>query len=209
VLVIADEVMCGFGRTGRWFAIEHYNVKPQVMTMGKGVTGGYFPMSITAVQETDVEKVQQAQGDFPHGGTFSHHAVGAATALATLEYLEKHDLIKASSRLGTYLGLQLQKELAHLPCIGDVRGLGMMWAIEFVTDRQTKEPFPPEKHFSQRVCDQAFNQGVILYPGTGSVNGVSGDHLMVAPPFVITEEQIDELISILKEAVLDIWNKNQ
>jgi len=209
VLIIADEVMCGFGRTGRWFAIEHFNVKPQVMTMGKGITGGYFPLSITAVQEADVETVRQAQGDFPHGGTFSHHAVGAAAALATLEYLEKHDLIIASSRRGTYLGQQLQDELANLPCIGDVRGLGMMWAVEFVTDSQTREPFPPERHFSQRVCDQAFDRGVILYPGTGSVNGVSGDHLMVAPPFTITEEQIDELIIILKEAVLDIWNKEK
>jgi adenosylmethionine-8-amino-7-oxononanoate aminotransferase len=209
VLVIADEVMCGFGRTGRWFAIEHFDVKPQVITMGKGTTGGYFPLSITAVQQADVETVRQTQADFPHGGTFSHHAVGAATALATLEYLEKHDLIKASSRLGAYLGQRLHEELATLPCVGDVRGLGMMWAVEFVTDRQTKEPFPPQKHFAQRVCDQAFDRGVILYPGTGSVNGVSGDHLMVAPPFVIKEEQVDEVISILKEAVLDIWNKDQ
>ena len=208
VLLIADEVMSGFGRTGKWFGIEHFDVKPHLMTMGKGTTGGYFPLSIIAVQNSDVETVRQVLGDFPHGSTFSHHAVGAAVATATFNYLNDHDLINAASHLGTYLGQQLKTKLSDLLCVGDIRGLGMMWAVEFVADRQTKEPFSPNRHFSQRVCDIAFQRGVILYPGSGSVDGVSGDHLMVAPPFVIKEDQIDEVIDTLRVSILEEFNKS-
>ena len=207
VLLIADEVMSGFGRTGKWFGIEHFDVKPHLMTMGKGTTGGYFPLSITAVQNSDVETVRQVFGDFPHGSTFSHHAVGAAVAMATFNYLNDHDLINAASHRGIYLGQQLKTKLSDLLCVGDIRGLGMMWAVEFVADRQTKEPFSPDRHFSQRVCDIAFQRGVILYPGSGSVDGVSGDHLMVAPPFVIEENQINEVIDILRDSILEEFTK--
>jgi len=209
LLLIADEVMTGFGRTGRWFGMGHFGVQPDVMTMGKGATGGYFPLSITAVREADVDTVRQAHGDFAHGGTFSHHAVGAAAALATLRYLEEHDLVAAASMRGAYLGRRLQEALEELPCVGDVRGLGMMWGVEFVADRETKAPFPPQLHFSQHVCDLAFERGVIFYPGAGGVDGVAGDHLMVAPPFVIAEEEIEEVVSVLQMVVLDVWEEGQ
>jgi adenosylmethionine-8-amino-7-oxononanoate aminotransferase len=208
VLLIADEVMSGFGRTGKWFGIEHFNVRPHLITMGKGITAGYLPLSITAVQNSDVETVRQVLGDFPHGSTFSHHAVGAAAAMATFNYLNDHDLINAASRLGIYLGQQLKDKLVDLPCVGDIRGIGMMWAVEFVADRQTKQPYSPERHFSQSVCDRAFQKGVILYPGSGSVDGVSGDHLMVAPPFVIKEDEIDEVIDTLRVSILEELNRD-
>jgi len=204
VLLIADEVMSGFGRTGRWFGIEHFGVQPDMMTLGKGATGGYFPLSILAVRGADVETIRQAHGDFVHGGTFSHHAVGAAAALATLGYLEEHDLVATAAARGAYLGRRLNEALGELPCVGDVRGLGMMWGVEFVADRKTKVPFPPELHFGQHVCNLTFERGVIFYPGSGSVDGVRGDHLMVAPPFVITEGEIDEVVSMLRRAVLDV-----
>jgi adenosylmethionine-8-amino-7-oxononanoate aminotransferase len=207
VLLITDEVLTGFGRTGRWFGMEHFGVQPDVMAMGKGATGGYFPFSITAVCDTDVETIRQAHGDLTHGGTFSHHAVGVAAALATLRYLEEHDLVAAAAARGAYLGRRLWEALEGLPCVGDVRGLGMMWGVEFVADRGTKAPFPPQERFSQQVCDLAFERGVILYPGSGSVDGVRGDHLMVAPPFVITEEEIDEVARVLWEATLDGWRQ--
>ncbi|HSB66853.1 MAG TPA: aminotransferase class III-fold pyridoxal phosphate-dependent enzyme [Anaerolineales bacterium] len=207
VLLIADEVMSGFGRTGKWFGIEHFPVKPNLMTMGKGVTGGYFPLSITAVQKEHVETVRHTLGDFPHGSTFSHHAVGAATALATFNYLQNHDLINHAFNLGNYLGQYIQEKLTDLACVGDIRGIGMMWAVEFVKDRVTKEPFAPDRHFSQSVCDRAFQRGVIFYPGSGSVDGVSGDHLMIAPPLVIKKNQIDEVIEILRIAIVDELNK--
>jgi len=204
VLLIADEVMTGFGRTGRWFGSEHFGAQPDIMTMGKGATGGYFPLSITAVRGADAEAVCRAHGDFNHGGTFSHHAVGGAAALATLKYLREHDLVARAAKRGAYLGQRLHEALDELPCVGDVRGIGMMWGVEFVADRRTKAPFPPERHFAQQVCDRAFERGLIVYPGSGGVDGVSGDHLMVAPPFVISESEIDELVSILHATITEI-----
>ncbi len=209
LLLIADEVMTGFGRTGRWFGVEHFDVEPDVMTMGKGATGCYAPLSIVAVRAGDAETIRQAHGDFNHGGTFSHHAVGAAAALATLDYLEQHDLIAAAAARGDYLARRLRESLAGLPCVGDVRGLGLMWGVEFVADRGTKEPFPPRLHFAQQVCDLAFERGVILYPGSGGVDGVAGDHLMIAPPFVIGEDEIDEAVAVLRQAAFDVWEQVQ
>lgn len=201
VLLIADEVMTGFGRTGRWFGMEHFGVEPDGMVMGKGATGGYFPLSILAVRAADVETVRRVHGEFVHGGTFSHHAVGAATALATLRYLEAHDLVRAAAERGAYLGRRLREVLPDLPWVGDIRGIGMMWAVEFVADRQTGEPFPPEEHFAQAVCDRAFDHGVLFYPGHGGVDGVRGDHLMVAPPLGTTEREIDEIVAVLRTAI--------
>lgn len=200
LLLIADEVMTGFGRTGRWFGMDLFDVQPDVMTLGKGATGGYVPFSVTVVRAADVEVVRRAHGGFAHGGTFSHHAVGAAAALASLRYMQEHGLLEAAESRGAYLGRRL-KELGELPCVGDVRGVGMMWGVEFVADRESRAPFPAELRFGQRVCDAAFERGVIVYPGAGTVDGVQGDHLMVAPPFVIGESQIDTVVEVLDEAI--------
>jgi adenosylmethionine-8-amino-7-oxononanoate aminotransferase len=204
ILLIVDEVMAGMGRTGRWFGIEHFGVEPDVIAMGKGVTSGYFPLSVIAVQEKDVAAIRRAHGDFSHGGTYSHHAVGAAAGLAVLDYIEKHDLVTAAAERGRYLGGKLREKLIELDCVGDVRGLGMLWGIEFVADQKTKAPFSPEAQFSRRVADLAFERGVIFYPGAGSVDGVQGDHILVAPPFVITEEEIDEVVKVIKGAIEDV-----
>lgn len=207
--LIVDEVMAGFGRTGRWFGIEHFGVQPDIITIGKGVTGGYFPLSITAVRDSDVEFVREAHGDFTHGATYSHHAIGAAAAQAALDYIEQKNLLEATANTGAYLGQQLKKKLGELPCVGDVRGLGMLWGVEFVADRNTKEPFSPGIHFNRRVGDLAFDRGVIFYPGSGSVDGVRGDHLLIAPPFVISKEEIDEMVSVLRKVILDVWEDIQ
>ena len=199
--------MAGFGRTGRWFGIQHFGVEPDIITMGKGVTSGYFPLSITAVRDSDVQIILDAHGDFTHGGTFSHHAVGASAAQATLDYLEQHDLVTAAANLGTYLGQKLKAELGELPFVGDIRGLGMLWGVEFVADRKTKDPISPEAQFSRRVGDLAFERGVIFYPGSGSVDGVRGDHLLIAPPFIITESEIDVMVGLLREVVLEVWQE--
>jgi adenosylmethionine-8-amino-7-oxononanoate aminotransferase len=204
VLLIADEVLTGFGRTGVWFAMERFGIEPDVMTMAKGATGGYFPLSITAVRGEDVETIRQVHGDLNHGGTFSHHAVGAAAALATMDYLETHDLVARAARLGEFLGQELEASLSDLPAVGDVRGIGMMWAIEFVADQSTKQPYPPAFHFADRVCERCMDRGVLLYPGHGSVDGVRGDHLMVAPPYIVSQEQIDHLVETLREAVQQV-----
>ena len=203
LLLIADEVMTGFGRTGRWFAMQHWDVMPDVMVMAKGASGGYFPLSITAVRGEWVEVIRKGHGDFVHGGTFSHHAVGAAAGLAALRYLQENDLVSASKVKGEMLGKKLRAALGDLPCVGDVRGLGLMWAVEFVADRATKAPFPPAARFARRVADAAFDKGLIVYPCTGCADGVAGDLVMVAPPFIITEAQMDEAVRLLREAIVD------
>jgi adenosylmethionine-8-amino-7-oxononanoate aminotransferase len=204
LLLIADEVMTGFGRTGRWFAMQHWDVMPDAMATAKGATGGYFPLSITAVRGELVEAIREGHGNFAHGGTFSHHAVGAAAGLAVLHYLQKNDLVTASAAKGKVMGEKLKAALGDLPCVGDVRGIGLMWGVEFVADRATKAPFPRAVRFARRVADAAFDKGLIVYPCTGCADGVAGDLVMVAPPFIITDAQMDEAVALLQEAVLEV-----
>jgi adenosylmethionine-8-amino-7-oxononanoate aminotransferase len=201
LLLIDDEVMTGFGRAGRWFAIETWGVTPDVMTMAKGAAGGYWPLSITAVKREHIEVMREGRGDFAHGGTFSHHAVGAAAGLATLRYIQKHDLIAASASKGERLKAKLQAALGDHPHVGDIRGQGLMLGLEFVADRATKEPFPAKARLARRLGDAAFERGLIIYPGQGTVDGVNGDHTMIAPPFVISDEQMDQMVAILVEAL--------
>ncbi len=204
LLLIVDEVMTGFGRTGRWFAMQHWDVMPDVMVMAKGATGGYFPLSITAVRGELVESIRKGHGDFAHGGTFSHHAVGAATGLAVLRYLQKNELVTASAAKGKMLGEKLSAALGDLPCVGDVRGIGLLWGVEFVADRATKAPFARAVRFARRVADVAFDKGLIVYPGAGCADGVAGDLVLVAPPFIITEAQMDEVVRLLREAIIEV-----
>jgi adenosylmethionine-8-amino-7-oxononanoate aminotransferase len=201
LLLIDDEVMTGFGRAGRWFAIETWGVTPDVMTMAKGAAGGYWPLSITAVKREHVEVMRQGRGDFSHGGTFSHHAMGAAAGLATLRYIQEHDLIAASASKGGQLKAKLQAALGDHPHVGDIRGQGLMLGLEFVSDRATKEPFPAKARLARRLGDAAFERGLIIYPSQGTVDGVNGDHTMIAPPFIITEEQMNDLVALLVEAL--------
>jgi adenosylmethionine-8-amino-7-oxononanoate aminotransferase len=204
LLLIADEVMTGFGRTGHWFAMQHWDVTPDVMVMAKGAASGYFPLSITAARGEWVEVIKKGHGDFIHGGTFSHHAVGAAAGLAVLRYLQKNDLVAASAAKGKVLGEKLNEALSDVPYVGDVRGIGLMWGIEFVADRATKAPFPRADRFARRVADVAFDKGLIVYPCTGCTDGVAGDLVMVAPPFIITEAQMDEAVGLLRQAILEV-----
>ena len=161
-------------------------------------------MSITAVRAADVERIRQVHGDFVHGGTFSHHAVGAAVGLAVLRYLQKNDLVTASAAKGKVLGGKLSAALSDLPGVGDVRGIGLLWGVEFVADRATKAPFPPAARFARRVANVAFDNGLVVYPITGCADGVAGDLVLVAPPFIITEAQMDEVVRLLRETILEV-----
>jgi adenosylmethionine-8-amino-7-oxononanoate aminotransferase len=157
-----------------------------------------------AVRKGDIETIRQNFGDFNHGGTFSHHAVGAAAALATMDYLEEHGLVARAARLGEYLGQRLWDSLSDDPSVGDVRGIGMMWGVEFVADRKSKTPYAIDARFSDRVCARCMEMGVLFYPGHGCVDGLQGDHLMVAPPFVTTVQQVDFMIETLRQAIQQV-----
>jgi hypothetical protein len=201
VLLIDDEVMTGFGRAGRWFAVETWGVTPDVIVMAKGAAGGYWPLSITAVKKEHLDIIGQGRGDFVHGGTFSHHPVGAAAGLATLRYIQDHDLVAASASKGEYLKARLQAALGDHPHVGDIRGQGLMLGVEFVADRATREPFPARHRLARRLGDAAFERGLILYPGQGAADGVRGDHVMIAPPFIVTQAHMDDIVAILVESL--------
>ena len=201
VLLIADEVLTGMGRSGKWFAVEHWGGVPDIITVGKGSTSGYFPLSIVGVKGEHVDQIANGSGNFNHGGTYSHHAVGAAAGLATLEFLKQDNLINTVAQKGAYLYATLQDALLDQPFIGDIRGSGLMWGIEFVKNKASKKAFETNIHFAQQLADIAFEKGLVIYPGSGSVDGKAGDHIMLAPPFIITESQIDEMVSILRDVI--------
>lgn len=201
VLLIADEVLVGMGRTGRWWGLDHWDVVPDIMVASKGTAGGYMPHGFVAARHSDVEQIRDALGDFSHGGTFSHHLVGAAAAMAVLEIFEREHLVRRSAELGALLGQKLHDALGAHPHVGDIRGRGLFWGIEFVQNRETKEPFPAGRHLAWRIWERAFARGLIVYYSQGCADGVNGDLIMVGPPLIITEAQIDELVTRLADAV--------
>jgi adenosylmethionine-8-amino-7-oxononanoate aminotransferase len=201
VLLIVDEVMVGMGRTGRWWGIDHWEVSPDILVTSKGAASGYFPLGFIATGSQHVDLILQNLGDFNHGGTFSHHVVGAAAGLATLRILQKEELVANSARIGTLLGAKLRMNLNDHPHVGDIRGRGLFWAIELVKDRQTKEPFEVADRLALKIWKRAFDLGLVIYYSQGCANGRDGDLVMVGPPLVVDEDQVDEIAQILTEAI--------
>ncbi|MCU0604578.1 MAG: aspartate aminotransferase family protein [Desulfobacterales bacterium] len=190
VLLILDEVMCGMGRTGKWFAAGHYGVVPDLLVLGKGLSGGTLALSAVATTTALMEAVRASNGNFAHGGTFSHSGIACAAGLAAVRILERDNLVERAADLGRRIGERLHAALADSPRVADIRGIGMMWGVEFVQDRQTLKPFPRSEKLTERLWQALFDQGVILYKSIGMA-GTDGDGLIVAPPFVITEDEID------------------
>lgn len=201
VLLIVDEVMTGMGRVGRWFAIEDWDITPDIITLAKGVSGGYLPLSVMAARGDLVELVWRKMGDFNHGGTFSHQPVAAMAGLATIRYLEQHNLVERAREIGEVLGRKLHQAFDDHPYVGDIRGIGLMWAIELVHDRETKEPFRRAHRLHARIAGKAFDDGLIVYAMGGCVDGWLGDHVMISPPLVVQESELDEIITKLHAAV--------
>ncbi len=202
VLVIADEVMTGFGRTGRWFGLEHWDVQADIVTAGKGTTSGYVPFGFAAASGEVFEAV--ALKGFVHGFTWSHHALGAAVARATLHRLRDDGLVERSRDLGAKIHGDLSAALGDEPSVGDVRGLGMMLGIELVADRESKEPFPRQAQMTERVVGAARDAGLLLYSSTGHVDGAAGDLVMLGPPFSLTDEDASTLVERTVGAIRSI-----
>jgi adenosylmethionine-8-amino-7-oxononanoate aminotransferase len=202
VLLIADEVMTGLGRTGRWFAVEHWDVTPDVLVTAKGASGGYFPLGLLLVKGELVEAIRSGPGNFTHGFTYANGIMGATVGLAVLRYLQAHDLVAASARMGEYLRRKLES-LRKLPTVGDVRGLGLMAGVELVADKASKRPFPRAQKVAERVQAAAMARGVIIYYGAGLADGLDGDAVLLGPPFIVTEAQIDEIVAVLRQAIAE------
>jgi putrescine aminotransferase len=196
LLLIADEVITGFGRTGRWFALEHWNVQADMMIFAKGVTSGYLPLSGVMLTRAVHDTLKSVKGPFAHGFTYSGHPTACAVALRNLRILEDERLVERAAERGAYLNSRLQELRSH-EIVGDVRGLGLVAGIELVSDRDTKELFDVSLGAARRVWLDALDQGVIVRPLTGDV-------LAMSPPFVISEEQIDRIVLVLDRAIASV-----
>jgi adenosylmethionine-8-amino-7-oxononanoate aminotransferase len=203
-----DEVMTGFGRTGKKFGIDHWDVVPDMIAVGKGLTGGYAPAGGLIVHEKVAEAFLKGSGSFAHGHTFVGNPLTCAAGLAVQTYIEKHDLINESARKGRLL-LGMLTERLDPQIAGDVRGKGLFIGVELVKDRETKEPFDRKARIAETIGDLAFQKGLHILPGFGSVDGVSGDHLLIAPPFIISQKEMEELVSILGETVDEVKKRVQ
>lgn len=200
VLLIMDEVMCGMGRTGRWFAAEHYGAAPDILVLGKGLSGGTLALSAVATTTALVEAVRGRCGNFAHGGTFSHNGVACAAGLAAVKILERERLVERAAQLGLRIGRRLREALADAPCVGDIRGIGMMWGVEIVRDKENLTPFPRSAKVAEKLWQALFERGVLLYKSIG-LAGTDGDGLVLSPPFVISEEEIDLAVQALRDAL--------
>jgi hypothetical protein len=200
VLLIADEVMTGFGRTGAWFGVDHWGVRPDILVAAKGATSGYWPFGFAAAAG-DVYDTVRSGGGFTHGFTYSHQPTAAAVAGEVLRILEAESLVGASLVKGAQLQALLHERLDEHPAVGDIRGRGLMVGIEFVRDRETKAPFPRSAKLIETIVRIARERGFLLYSGSGNANGVDGDIALLGPPFVITQDELTRLADGIRESL--------
>ncbi len=201
VVLILDEVMCGMGRTGTLFAFEQEDIVPDMVLIAKGLAAGYQPIGAVMVTEAIHDAFRQGSGAFQHGHTYMGHPVACAAGLATQRRLQSPDMLPRVRQLGAYLDDRLHDRFGNQPHIGDIRGRGLFRAIEFVADKATKSPFAPAVKLHHRLKVRAMESGLICYPNGGTVDGVRGDHVLLAPAFIISEDQIDELVDTLGRVV--------
>jgi adenosylmethionine-8-amino-7-oxononanoate aminotransferase len=202
ILLIADEVMTGFGRTGTWFGMDHWAVRPDILVAAKGATSGYWPFGFVAASG-EVHDVVTSAGPFIHGFTYSHAPVGAAVAREVLRILEDEQLVEASASKGERLRGLLGQRLGGHPAVGEIRGAGLLVGIELVADVATRRPFPRAARVTEAIVRGARNRGLIVYSSTGSADGVDGDLIVLGPPFVVTDAELERTADTLRDAVAE------
>jgi len=201
VLLILDEVMCGMGRSGTLHACEQEDVVPDLMTFAKGLGGGYQPIGATLAQQRIVDAMSAGSGFFQHGHTYLGHPVACAAALAVQHVIEREGLLAQVRERGASFGAMLRERLDEHPHVGDVRGRGLFWGVELVADRASKAPFDPKPKLHARIKREAMARGLLVYPMGGTVDGQRGDHVLIAPPFIATEDQLATIAERLHQTV--------
>jgi adenosylmethionine-8-amino-7-oxononanoate aminotransferase len=201
VLLIADEVMCGMGRCGSMFAITQEGVAPDLITIAKGLGAGYQPIGALLASARVVTAIREGSGMLAHGHTYMAHAVACASALAVLDVIEQDGLLAAVARQGAALEARLRDAFGQHPHIGDIRGRGLFWSMELVEDRETRRPFPAAGKLAPRLKQAALAEGLICYPSSGTADGDAGDHVLFAPPFTVSESELDVLVARLRPAL--------
>ncbi len=201
VLLILDEVMSGMGRTGTLHACEQEGIVPDLMTVAKGLGGGYQPIGAVLISQKVYAAFANGSGVFQHGHTYLNHPMACAAALAVQEVIKRDNLLANVRTQGEHLARRLRERFGNHPYVGDIRGRGLFQAIEFVTDRGTKTPFDPKAKLHARVKKEAAARGLLVYPSGGTIDGARGDHALLAPPFIVTGAQIDAIVERLGDAV--------
>lgn len=200
VLWIADEILCGAGRTGSWSALAPWNAIPDLAVLGKGITGGYAPLAAVLAPRRLLDPIAAGSGSLLHAQTFVHHPLSCAAGLAALEYLERHQLLARCRAMGAGLAERLELLRNH-QAVGDVRCTGLLAAVELVRDKATRAPFARADRVAERATAAAFDAGLVVWPNTGQANGTDGDLLMLAPPFIISDDELDQLVTRLDQAL--------
>jgi adenosylmethionine-8-amino-7-oxononanoate aminotransferase len=203
ILFISDEIVTGWGRTGRMFGIEHWDAQPDMIVSAKGLSGGYMPLSTVIFSDVIAAVFEEAGTPFVHNYTYEAHPVAAAAALAVLEIMERDGLVENAARQGDYLLTRLRHLAEEQPLIGDVRGKGLLTAFELVGDRQTRAPLPPELGVTARLHWLVRERGVLIYPGAGA-DGIDGDQFLVTPPLVVRRAEIDAIVDRIALALVDL-----
>ena len=201
VLLILDEVMCGMGRTGHLFACEADKVTPDIVCIAKGLGAGYQPIGAMLCSSEIYRTIEEGSGFFQHGHTYLGHPVAAAAGCAVLEAILSRDLVSRVRTMGERFDKALKDQFSEHAHVGDIRGRGLFRGIELVADKVSKSPFAPEKRLAAGIKKAAFEQGLICYPMSGTRDGVNGDHILLAPPFIIEDDQIDEVVTKLDTAI--------
>jgi len=204
ILLIADEVMSGMGRTGKPFAVQHWGVEPDIILAGKGIASGYAPLGAVLVAPRVVEAFESGSGTFKHGFTYQAHPVATAAGNAVLDYIESHNLFASVAPAAVSLCTALAPLLSHRH-VGDIRGLGLLVGIEFVGDNATRTPFDPSQRIAEKIHSAMMEESVLTYPTQGCVDGTSGDHILLAPPFIITPEESALIATALASALAKIF----
>jgi len=201
ILLIIDEVMSGFGRTGEKFAVNHYDLIPDILVAAKGMSAGYTPIGCAIANDKIFNTIMvKGSGHFVHGHTYAGNPLSCGIAGKVMDIIERDDIIENAKAQGHYLMERLQG-LYQYDCVGDIRGKGLMIGIEFVKNKKTKEPFENSVQFKNKIMEACFEQGLIVYPGGGSVDGELGDHILLAPPLNITREEIDLVFTKLEAGI--------
>jgi adenosylmethionine-8-amino-7-oxononanoate aminotransferase len=206
ILLILDEVMCGMGRTGSLFACEEENIIPDIVTIAKGLGAGYQPIGAMLCQDFIYDTIANGSGFFQHGHTYLGHPIACAASLAVLTKLINENMCKKVKDKGEMLQKILERDLGQNQFVGDIRGRGLFRGVEIVKDRSTKEPFSRKLNIANNIKKEALNLGLICYPMQGTVDGIIGDHILIAPPFIINEDEINEISSKLKTTIENICN---
>lgn len=205
ILLIADEVMTGMGRTGRPFASEHWGLEPDIILTGKGIASGYAPLGAVLVAPHLVETFEKGTAAFMHGFTYQSHPVATAAGNAVFDYLEEHNLFARVVTAGEMSRKALAK-LESLPHVGQTRGLGLLQGVEFVKNKATREPFEKSAAIAEKIRQAALEKNVLVYPGQGTVDGTRGDHVLLAPPFIVSSEECELIADALRYALERVFS---